>query len=276
MTGKEAMTVRNNTIRVKRFSLLFSVVLMCAFLLPVFSIYARADEFGFEYTNPDTGYVVYIADEEDLLTDSEETQLIEAMKPVTEYGNAGFVSCENNSVSTKQYAEQRYASVFGSESGTLLLIDMGMREFYIRNNGAVSKIITTAYSNTISDNIYKYASDRYYYKFAATCFLQELELLRGGKIAQPMRYISAALLALILGLLFNYLILRAVTVPRTAGNHEIIDAAQVDFILRNPASRHTNTTKVYSPIRSSGGGSGGRSGGGGFSGGGGSGGGHRF
>ena len=107
-------------------------------------------------------------------------------------------------------------------------------------------------------------------------FLQELELLRGGKIAQPMRYISAALLALILGLLLNYLILRAVTVPRTAGNHEIIDAAQVDFILRNPTSRHTNTTKVYRPVRSSGGGGGGRSGGGGFSGGGGSGGGHRF
>lgn len=265
------MTVRN-----KRFGSIVPGIMLCAILLSLFALPAHADEFGFEYTNPDTGYVVYIADEEDLLTDSEEAQLIEVMKPVTEYGNAGFVSCENNSVSTKQFAEQRYSSVFGSESGTLLLIDMGMREFYIRNNGAVSKIITTAYSNTISDNIYKYASDRYYYKFAATCFLQELELLRGGKIAQPMRYISAALLALILGLLLNYLILRAVTVPRTAGNHEIIDAAQVDFILRNPSSRHTNTTKVYSPVRSSGGGGGGRSGGGGFSGGGGSGGGHRF
>ena len=271
MTGKEVMIVRN-----KRFCGIVPGIMLCAILLSLFALPAHADEFGFEYTNPDTGYVVYIADEEDLLTDSEEAQLIEVMKPVTEYGNAGFVSCENNSVSTKQFAEQRYSSVFGSESGTLLLIDMGMREFYIRNNGAVSKIITTAYSNTISDNIYKYASDRYYYKFASACFLQELELLRGGKIAQPMRYISAALLALILGLLLNYLILRAVTVPRTAGNHEIIDAAQVDFILRNPSSRHTNTTRVYSPVRSSGGGGGGRSGGGGFSGGGGSGGGHRF
>ena len=270
MTEKEVMTVRN-----KRLIPFLLVLVICAVFLPVFAIPARADEFGFVYTNPDTGYVIYIADEENLLTDSEETQLVENMKPITQYGNAGFVSCENNSVSTKQYAEQRYSSVFGSESGTLLLIDMGMREFYIRNNGAISKIITTAYSNTISDNIYKYASDRYYYKFASLCFMQETELLRGGKIAQPMRYISAALLALILGLLLNYLILRAVTLPRTAGNHEIIDAAQVDFILRNPSSRHTNTTKVYSPVRSSGGG-GGRSGGGGFSGGCGSGGGHRF
>ena len=272
MTGKEVMTVRN-----KKLSIFSLVLVICIVFLPVFSLPARADEFGFVYTNPQTGYVIYIADEEDLLTDSEEAQLIEDMKPVTEYGNAGFVSCENNTVSTRQYAEQRYSSVFGSESGSLLLIDMGMREFYISNNGEVSKIITTAYSNTISDNIYKYASDRYYYKFASVCFVQELALLRGGKIAQPMRYISAALLALILGLLINYLILRAVTVPRTAGNHEVIDAAQVDFILRNPSSRLTNTSKVYSPIRSSGGGGGGRSGGGGgFSGGGGSGGGHRF
>jgi uncharacterized protein len=276
MTGKEVMTVQNKDLKNKKISLFFLTVLVCTFLLPLFAIPAHADEFGFEYTNPETGYVIYIADEEDLLTDSEEAQLIEDMKAITEYGNAGFVSCENNSVSTRQYAEQRYASVFGSESGSLLLIDMGMREFYIRNNGEISKIITTAYSNTISDNIYKYASDRYYYKFASVCFLQELELLRGGKIAQPMRYISATLLAHILGLLINYLVLRAVTVPRTAGNHEVIDAAQVDFILKNPSSRLTNTSRVYSPIRSSGGGGGGRSGGGGFSGGGGSGGGHRF
>ena len=139
--------------RNKRLIPFLLVLVICAVFLPVFTIPARADEFGFVYTNPDTGYVIYIADEENLLTDSEETQLVENMKPITEYGNAGFVSCENNSVSTKQYAEQRYSSVFGSESGTLLLIDMGMREFYIRNNGEVSKIITTAYSNTISDNI---------------------------------------------------------------------------------------------------------------------------
>ena len=197
-------------------------------------------------------------------------------RPVTEYGNAGFISCENYSVSTKKYAEQRYGSLFGTESGSLLVIDMGMREFYIKNNGAVSEIITTAYSNTIADNIYKYASEGQYYKFASSCFSQELVLLRGGKISQPMRYISAALLALILGLLINYLILRFVTMPGKAGNHEIIDAAQVDFVLRNPQSRLTNTSKVYSPIRTSGGGGGSRGGGGGFSGGGGSGGGHRF
>ena len=58
---------------------------------------------------------------------------------------------------------------------------------------------------------------------------------------------------------------------------EIIDAAKVDFILRNPDSKLDHTSRVYSPVRSSsgGGGSRGGGGGGGFSSGG-SGGGHRF
>jgi uncharacterized protein len=90
-----------------------------------------------------------------------------------------------------------------------------------------------------------------------------------------MRYISAALLALVVGFLINYLFLRAVTSPNKAGQGEIIDAAKVDFILRNPDARYSHETKVYDPVRSSGGGGGGSRGGGGGSSGG-SGGGHGF
>ena len=88
-----------------------------------------------------------------------------------------------------------------------------------------------------------------------------------------MRYISAALLALVVGFLINYLFLRAVTSPNKAGQGEIIDAAKVDFILRNPDAQYSHETKVYDPVRSSSGGGGSRGGGGGS---GGSGGGHGF
>lgn len=252
--------------------LVFVLSFFAASVLP-----ARADEPGFEYSNPQTGYAVYISDEENLLSDDEESKLIEEMIPVTAYGNIGFVSCENYSESTSNYASWIYDRIFGSESGTMLVIDMGQRQLYIKNNGKVGETITNAYSNTISDNIYRYASDGDYYSCACVYCSQVYTVLEGGRIAQPMRYITAALLALILGLTINYLILRAVTTPRKAGNAEIIDAAQVDFILRNPGAIKERTTKVYSPVRRSGGGGGGGSrGGGGFSGGGGSGGGHGF
>ena len=270
MTGKEEMTVRNK----KSISLLsliaavFTVVTMAA--LPV-----RAADSFFVYNNPQTGYSVYIDDDQDLLTDAEEQSLIEEMIPITEYGNVGFISCDNTSESTASYSARRYSSLFGSDSGAVLVIDMGQRMIYIKNNGAVSKIITNAYSNTITDNIYRYASDGDYYSCASAAFSQIYTVLRGGKIAQPMRYISAALLALVIGFLINYLFLRAVTSPNKAGQGEIIDAAKVDFILRNPDARYSHETKVYDPVRSSGGGGGGSRGGGGGSSGG-SGGGHGF
>ena len=189
----------------------------------------RAADSFFVYNNPQTGYSVYIDDDQDLLTDAEEQSLIEEMIPITEYGNVGFISCDNTSESTASYSARRYSSLFGSDSGAVLVIDMGQRMIYIKNNGAVSKIITNAYSNTITDNIYRYASDGDYYSCASAAFSQIYTVLRGGKIAQPMRYISAALLALVIGFLINYLFLRAVTSPNKAGQGEIIDAAKVDF-----------------------------------------------
>ena len=259
-------------------SILLAGSLFAAALLAVLtaSLEARAQDSFFAYTNPDTNYVVYMNDEYDLLSDEEESRLIDEMIPLTEYGNAGFLSCENSSESTSQYSARVYSSLFGTESGTLLVIDMGQRMLYIKSNGAISEIVSNAYSNTITDNIYRYASEGDYYTCASKAYVQVYTLLSGGKIAQPMRYISAALLALILGLMINYLIVRTVSKPRKADTEEIIDAANVDFRLRDPAARHSHTTKVYSPVRSSSGGGGSRGGGGGFSGGGGSGGGHRF
>ena len=272
MTGKEETTVRNKNLRLILSGLMLSIMVIGLISLP-----ARADGSFFVYTNPQTGYSIYIDDGEELLTDSEKSALIEDMKPVTEFGNAGFITCENNDQSTSSYSSQRYAALFGTESGSLLVIDMGMREFYIKNNGEISKVITNAYSNTISDNIYRYAARGEYYKCASTCFEQIYTLLSGGRIAQPMRYISAALLALILGLLINYLLVRALSAPKKAGAAEVIDAAKVDFILKHPAANLDHTSRVYSPVRSSGGsGGGGSRGGGGGGHSGGSGGGHRF
>ena len=309
MTDKEGMTVRNKTPRntivrikpvftpgiVNRMNnkminkminriaktatalCLLTVTLLCALsFASLAGLYARAQGGNTVYTNPDTHFTVYMDDASDLLTEEEEQKLAEQMKAITAYGNAGFVSCDNTSETTEDYSASRYYSLFGTESGALLVIDMGNRMLYLKNNGKISEIVTNAYSNTITDNIYRYAYNGDFYTCASTAFDQVGTLMEGGKIAQPMRFISAALLSLILGLLLNYLFLMLVTTPNKADAGEIIDAANVDFRLRNPAARHVNTTKVYSP-RSSGGGGGSRGGGGGgFSGGGGSGGGHGF
>ena len=88
------------------------------------------------YQNSETGYVVRIVDDANLLSYEEEEKLVEDMKPVTKHGNAAFVSVYNYDSSTRTYAENHADGLIGS-NGTLFLIDMGRREIYIYSQGAV-------------------------------------------------------------------------------------------------------------------------------------------
>ena len=69
------------------------VTVLCVCVLDV-----HADDPLFIYDNPQTGYSVYINDAYDLLTEEEEANLLDDMIPITEYGNAGFVSCSNTEI----------------------------------------------------------------------------------------------------------------------------------------------------------------------------------
>ena len=251
MTEKEEMTVPEKKPRRILQALLFFVLLSLS-AGSFYSLHAYAAPDGYVYTNPETGYSVYISDRQNLLTGSQEIALIEDMKPVTEYGNAGFISSYNTVDSISSFSRELYTEVFGSENGSLFVIDMGLRQIYLCNGGEYRRLITTAYSKTITDNVYKYARDGEYYVCASNVFRQVTTVLQGGRIAQPMRYISAALLALTLSLTINYLIVLFYTSASKATEEEIIDAADVDFMFRNPRSYKDHTSRVYSPIRHSG------------------------
>ena len=69
----------------------------------------------------------------------------------------------------------------------MFVIDMRNRNLYIINRGSVKDTITSAYSESITDNVYTYASGGDYYTCAEMVFTQELTLLQGGRISQPMR-----------------------------------------------------------------------------------------
>ena len=225
--------------------------------------------------NPDTGFQIILEDDAGLLSEDELTQLSLEMQNITAYGNVAFKSVSCNYLSASRFAENYYHELFGQQSGTLFLIDMDNREIYIFSDGAVNRTITGSYADTITDNVYRYASEGEYFLCASKAFEQISSLLAGRKIAQPMKYISNALLALILAALINYFIIRALSSGKKPSTGEILNASSASFAFRNPQKYLTNQTKVYSPP--SGGGGGGRSGGGGGGGGrSGGGGGHRF
>lgn len=227
------------------------------------------------HSNPTTGYNVLVQDEADLLTDAEEKTLASEMEPITEYGNVAFISISDNPYyNSETFIREYYRTNFGTNSGTVFLIDMDERNIWIHSDGAIYRRITTSYANTITDNIYTYASDEEYYECASNAFDQIYTLLEGGRIAQPMKYICNFLLAIILALLINFFVVMGYSRSRKASTSELLTGIYHNVDIKNPTVNHVRQTKRYSPQSSSS--SGGRSGGGGGGGRSGGGGGHSF
>lgn len=240
-------------------------------LSPLFRMKASAAAL---YTNPETEYAVILEDDADLLTDEEEADLAEQMKGITKWGNAAFKSIDENHTSTERYIENYYKEKFGQNSGTVFLIDMDNRNIWIKNNGEISLVVTNSYSDTITDNSYRYASRGDYYGCAKKVFGEIETLLSGRRIAQPMKYVSNAILAMILALLFNYFLMRRTAKNRVPERHELLAGMRHHYVLTNQAAEHLRQTKRYDPQSSdSDSSSGSSSSGGGSSG---SGGGHSF
>ena len=183
-----------------------------------------------------------------------------------------FKSIDYNSTSAASYASGYYSQCFGSDSGTVFLIDMHNREIRIFSNGAIERTITAGCANTITDNVYGYASYEEYFTCADEAFNQEYTLLEGGRIAQPMKYMSNAVLALVLAVLINYGLVKIFTKNDKPNSDVALKNLNAQQNVRNLQDEYVNTKRIYSPVESgssSGGGGGGSSSGG-------SGGGHSF
>ena len=260
MNGKEEMTVKKI---LKHFCIILAVVFLA--LTCVRTVQADAD------------YKIIINDGEDLLSLEEENKLKEKMAAITEYGNVAFVSVAQYGY-TDDYAKSIYRSYFGTDSGFLFLIDMGQRNIWIFSDGAIYRVINKAYANTITDNVYRYASRGEYYECAWNVYDQAQTLLEGGKIAQPMKYISNVFIALVTALLINFAFLLFQR-RKESVDYGVAAAAMTGVVgvsvLEKKMTRRKKSVHVDSDSGgySGGGGSSGGGGGGGSSGGGG---GHSF
>ena len=252
----------------------FSMLTAAVLLAFVFAALHPVSVQAARYSNDTTGYALIIEDDANLLTEEEETLLLEDMKDISNYGNVAFKSTDSNSSTARQYAENYYYSEFGNNSGMVFLIDMDNRQIYIACSGAIYKAVTTSKANTITDNVYRYASRGDYYGCASNAFAQALKLLQGQAIAEPMKHISNAILSLILAMLIFFVVITASSRAKRAGSEIMITGAKKTSLeSTEPNPKFVRETRRYSPVQRSGGGGGGSSGGGGggggFSGGGG-------
>ena len=211
-------------------------------------------------------YSIYIEDNSGLLTEGEAKQLTEYMEPITDYGNAIFVTDATSSAEAT--AREYYRKYSGTDSGVIFLIDMGCREIYIFSDGEINKKMGETYAIGITDNVYGYATDAKYFECAKETFKEIETVLSVGTVFIPMRYINNFFLAFAISLVIVYFI---AVIPRRvyAGNNSAESSEakkRLDFAKRTELS-FTNVSKVLHDVYYS---SSSDSGGGGFSSGGGS------
>ncbi len=250
--------------------LFLSRLLAVILAFTVLAMIPAAEVSAARYTNDDTSYLIILEDDADLLDEAEEENLLDRMKYISAYGNVAFKTIASNDRSgSKNYSENYYYENFGNASGMVFLIDMDYRQLIISTNGAINKVVTVAKANTITDNVYRMASREKYYDCACAVFDQALTLLQGNTIAEPMKHICNAILALIAAMIIFFIVIRAASGAKRAGMKDMIEGAKKAEVTGTvPQAKFINQTRRYSPVsRSSGGG-----GGGGFSGGGGGGG----
>ncbi len=250
------------------------LILLLALLTALVPLACAGGE-NVQETNEETGYTLVIRDEAGLIDSAEIAGVTEAMRGVTQYANVGFLTYPSggNRQNSATKAQVWGDSTFGSGARfTVFIIDMTNRHLDIYASRPLSSILTAAEENSIADNVYKSATYGNYARCAEDAFTQIEKILKGEKIATPMKYASNALLALIAAILAAYVLIsgwakkeQAVTMPA------VVKGAAAGAATVVLGSR---LMKVVHHESSHGGGGGGFGGGGG--GGGGSSGGHGF
>ena len=126
-----------------------------------------------------------------------------------EFASTAFVTVPETGSSSSVLTKARSwgDSVFGAASPyTVFMIDMSTRRLGIYSSRSVYSLLNTGRANTITDNVYRYASLGDYAGCAEEAFTEMAQIMRGEKIAQPMKIASNVLLALICSILISYVL----------------------------------------------------------------------
>ena len=161
-------------------------------------------ENGLTWRNSKTGFRVVIEDDIDLLSSAEERQLLDDMIPLTEYGNAAFWSTRENASGGLAQAEAKRRELFDLESAAILVINMNLREVSIQSCGRLNDVITASRAGSITDSIREPFTRGQYYTASAMAFSQMDRLLRGERIAQPLKLLSSLCISLMIGLMLTF------------------------------------------------------------------------
>ena len=179
----------------------------------------------------DNRYEMIIDDEADLLIPEEEKMLLNRMQPLTRYGTVVFWTTNRMTGGSESMARDYLSSHVSSNirfSCTVFMINMSTRQLWIECRGAMLDSFGMNNSYTVTGNVAYKATAQRYYDCADEAFRQMNEIMKGGRILSPMRYLCSVLIALALALLLAYRKVRSVMQP-SLRTEDIADAVHTDM-----------------------------------------------
>lgn len=215
------------------------------------NIYLTEDGSYYYYYNPETGFIAQVEDDADRLTEDEEYWLLFDMYAITDFGDVYYKSITDNPYSDADDYAEYYLNdekdCYGGSSGTVLLDDTINRRLEIFSNGIIHEYITNGKAVSITDNVYKYASNGEYYNCASEAFYEMATLLYGGRIAEPMKYVSNFFFAIIISLTICFILANATSSKSKASVEEVMKAVSKNLVFTEVNKVFAGKTRVYDP-----------------------------
>lgn len=243
---------------------LIFIMMLGSLFASLFATAAFAKEYGAKYLlNEETGYAALVLDDGYYLSEEEENELLKDMYPLTAYGNAAFYSFLETGYMDSN-TEAFCLDTFGAYENSVVFA-VNPNEIYIYSEGRLHDIVTSNVAYTITDEIYTEAKDDNIYNCSVHCYDLIYQVINGRKLAEPMRNICSALMALMISSLICFIYIKKKSTLKDMDTKMVLSSAKREFRHNGLLGNVVETKRVYAP-RSSGGsshGGGGHGGGGG-------------
>lgn len=189
-------------------------------------------------------YTAVIYDNTDVFSYAEEQTLLEAMEPLCEYGNICIMTLVSYDGLTYDIISNHYYETFGDTSGMMIFIETKNSAMQIHCNGEIAESIG---NNSLRDITFKtagYATEGQYYTCAEKVLSETQKYLFNDQVSGPMKIVSSALLAIIIGLTVTYFIVRNFYGRKTAKEEEVLASIYTQHKLTMPNLEHTGSVKL--------------------------------
>ncbi len=169
-------------------------------------------------------YTAIIIDNTDVFTDEQEEALLSEMSSLCEHGNVCITTLVSFEGLTFNIMNDLYTDTFGDTDGVILFIETKQSAMNIHCHGELAQELDSQALRDITAEIAGYATAGDYYACADNFIAETRFFFFNKELSAPMKLVTSALLAAIIGITVTYFIVKAVYGKKTSTQKEMLRA----------------------------------------------------